>query len=127
MRALWLAFFLPLSACADETISGYAGTSATYRLTSIGDAPFQAQATIAFPEKGAVRGSAPCNTWSASQSAPYPWLSLGPIARTERACTDLAVEQVFFETLATMTLAEVQGKTLILSNDEGTEMVFRAE
>ncbi len=127
MKSLWILALLPLSACADETISGYADTGATYRLTHIGEAIFTADATITFPKQGVARGKAPCNTWSATQTAPYPWLSLGPIARTERACPALAAEQTFFDALTTMTLAEVQGATLILSNDAGVEMVFSAE
>jgi len=127
MKSLWLLALLPLTGCADETISGYADPGATYRLSHVGDAAFSANATIAFPEKGTARGTAPCNTWSATQTAPYPWLALGPIARTERACPDLAAEQSFFDALSTMTLAEVQGTTLILSNDAGQEMVFTAD
>ncbi len=48
MKSLWLLALLPLSACADETISGYADTGATYRLTHIGEAIFTADATITF-------------------------------------------------------------------------------
>lgn len=126
MRLLPL-LFLPLAACADETISGYADPDATYRLAEIGGTAFPASATIAFPAEGEVRGTAPCNAWSATQSAPYPWFTLGPIAATRRACPDLAAEMLFFDTLARMTLAEVQGQVLILSSEDGTEMVFRTD
>ena len=49
------------------------------------------------------------------------------MAVTRRACPELAEETRFFQTLEDMTLAEVQGPVLILSNEDGTEMVFEAE
>ena len=127
MRALALMLVLAIPACSDETVSGYADPDAVYRLTEIDGVAFPANATIRFPKRGAVRGEAPCNAWSAAQSAPYPWLDLGPIVATRRACPDLEAEATFFKALETMSLAEVQGPVLILSNDEVREMVFRAE
>ena len=126
-RFLILSLVLPFSGCADETVSGYADPGATYVLTEIAGQAFEARASISFPEEGRALGEAPCNRWSAEQTAPYPWLTLGPIAATRRACTAMTEEQAFFDALATMTLVEVQGETLILSNEDGAEMVFRAE
>jgi heat shock protein HslJ len=126
MRRLTALALLTLVACTDETISGYADPYAVYRLTEIDGAPFAGNATITFPEEGTVRGEAPCNSWFASQSAPYPWIEFGPIGATRRACPDLDAERAYFDALGTMTLAEVQGTVLILSNDAGREMVFRA-
>ena len=127
MRMLAFILVAAIPACADESISGYADPTAVYRLKEIDGAQFTARATIAFREPGAAQGEAPCNNWSAAQSAPYPWLELGPIAATRRACPELPVEQQFFGALADMTLAEVQGPVLILSNEDGREMVFRAD
>ena len=45
---------------------------------------------------------------------------------TRRACPELPEETAFFKALEQMTLAEVVGETLILSNTEGGEMVFEA-
>lgn len=126
LRALLFAT-LVLSACSDETISGFVDTEATYRLTSIDGVPFTAPATIAFKQKGRATGTAPCNNWSAEQLVPYPWFELGPIAATKRACDRLDVEQQFFGALSEMTLAEVSGAILILSNDDGREMEFKAQ
>lgn len=127
MRGLALALLLAFPACTDETISGYADPTAVYRLTEIGGEPFTARASISFPRQGLVTGEAPCNTWSASQSVPYPWLDLGPIAATRRACPDLNAETAFFDALGTMTLAVVENGVLTLSNDAGGEMVFRRD
>jgi len=49
------------------------------------------------------------------------------IGATKMACPDLAAENLFFAALAEMTLSEVLGDTLLLSNDKGREMVFKAE
>lgn len=127
MRVLAYLLLAIVPACADESISGYADPTAVYRLSEIDGAPFTARATITFPEAGAARGDGPCNAWSAVQSAPYPWLELGPIATTRRGCPELSAEQQFFVALTDMTLAEVQGPVLILSNDDGREMLFRAD
>ena len=117
---------LGLTACAaDETISGYADPSAIYALQTINGAPFNATATITFPEEGQARGTGPCNTWAATQTVPYPWFELGPMRVTRRACPNLDAERQFFENLRQMTLAEVTGDILILSNTAGGEMLFR--
>lgn len=121
-----LAFTGILSTCgSDETISGYIDTSAEFALTEIGGVPYTARATIAFPEQGLARGTGPCNAWSATQTAPYPWLALGAIAATRRACPELAQETEYFAALAEMTLIEALGDVVLLSDDTGKEMVFR--
>ena len=124
-----LTLLLPLLilGCADETISGYADPTAVYRLAEIDGSSFGPRATIGFGIAGKAAGVAPCNAWSADQSAPYPWFEIGPVAATRRACPDLEAEVRFFQALNQMTLAEVQGDLLILSNDAGSEMVFEAE
>ena len=55
----------------------------------------------------------------------YPWFELGLMRATRMACGDLPAEREFFAMLATMTLAEVSGDVLILSNPDGAEMVFQ--
>ena len=50
----------------------------------------------------------------------------GPIRSTRRACDSLQTEQQFLSALRTMTIAELLGDTLILSNTDGAEMVFRS-
>lgn len=124
----FIALIILLVSCGpDETISGYANRKMIYALASIDNAPFTARATIAFAKEGAVNGTGPCNTFQATQSVPYPWFALGPIASTRRACPDLGQEAAYFEALADMRFAEVAGTVLILSNDTGHEMVFQGE
>lgn len=120
---LWPLFVL-LAACGDETVTAYADNH-SYQLMSINGDPFDAMATLDISLAGKVSGSGPCNRYDASQSAPYPWFDLGPIASTKRACDELSEEVRFFGYLETMTLVEVAGRILILSNENKDEMVFQ--
>ncbi|MCP3969788.1 MAG: META domain-containing protein [Rhodobacteraceae bacterium] len=127
MLRLVLTLPILLSACLkDESVSGYADPGAVYRLGELSGAEFTARATISFPGAGEVRGQGPCNSYSARQTVPYPWIRIEALAATRRACPELVDEAAFFGALEAMTLAEVAGGVLILSNDEGAEMVFRA-
>lgn len=115
---------LLLSACKDETISGHADAGVVWSLVELDGTAFQASATLSFPEKGRIAGQAPCNSYSGTQTAPYPWFETGPILSTKRACPDLNAETAFFAALSKMNIAEVSGSTLILSNETGRQMVF---
>lgn len=120
----FLPALLLLAACqGDETLTGYGGAG-TWHLQAINDQPFTAAATLTLATDGTARGQAPCNSYSARQTAPYPWFALSPIASTKRACAALPQEHIYFETLRSMSLAEVAGPTLILSNDQGQLMQF---
>lgn len=116
-----------LAGCwGDETVTGYLDGADIFALQSINGTAFAASATIDLSETGRVSGKAPCNSYFAEQSAPYPWFDIGPIAATKAACPDLPAEGQFFDTLSRMTVAEVSGDTLILSNTDDEEMVFQA-
>ncbi|MEN8842175.1 MAG: META domain-containing protein [Octadecabacter sp.] len=118
---------LSLSACTvDETISKFVDVTAEYVLIEMNGQPVATSASIAFPEPGKVAGQAPCNRYFATQSAIYPWFALEGIGATRLACPNLAAESTFFAALEDMTLAEVSGDTLILSNTVGRQMVFVA-
>ncbi|MBU2992615.1 META domain-containing protein [Octadecabacter sp. 1_MG-2023] len=127
IKPLLILMFLALAACqGDESVSKFTDPEAEYQLAEIDDAPFTALATISFPEEGRVEGQAPCNRYFATQTAPYPWFALEGIGATRMACENLAAESAFFAALEVMTLSEVQGGTLILSNVDGRSMVFKA-
>lgn len=110
----------------DESVSGFTDAVVVYRLEEMAGQPFAATATISFPKSGQVQGTAPCNRYSASQTVPYPWFEISELEATERACADLATETEFFAALQAMTLVEVAGDLLILSDEEGAQMIFRA-
>ena len=126
MKHFALIALVLLAACKDETISGYAADGAVWRLETINGAEFTARATLTFPEPGKIAGQAPCNRYFGKQTAPYPWFSIDGVASTKMACPDLQAESVFFDVLSKMTLSEATGATLILSNDSGDQMVFKA-
>ena len=117
-----------LATCVgDETISAYVDPAATWQLTELDGAPFLARAVMRFPERGSVAGEAPCNGFTARQTVPLPWIEIRDVAVTRRACPELAEETRFLAALEAMTLAEVAGDVLLLSDDAGREMVFRAQ
>ncbi|MGX0974903.1 heat shock protein HslJ [Roseovarius sp. MBR-51] len=115
-----------LGYCKDETVTGYGGAEAVWHLESLDGAAFAAKATLTFPAEGEFAGAAPCNGYSGRQTAPYPWFSAENVVATKRACSEMAAEALYFTALGEMTLVEVLGDVLILSNDAGREMVFHA-
>ena len=118
---------LILTACrGDETIAAYGASDITWHLVEMDRLPFHAAASLHFPAPGHITGSAPCNSYSAVQDAPYPWFGVQHLSVTRMACDDLAAEARFLQALQNMTLSEVSGGTLILSNDAGHEMLFKA-
>lgn len=126
MLHLFLSLSFLLSNCAkDETISGYVDSNIEFHLSEFNGRPFGATASIRFPEQGRVTGKAPCNTYAASQSAPLPWLEIGPIRSTRATCDDLVFEIEFFDALTRMNLIETHGEVVILRNEAGEELVFR--
>ena len=121
-----LAFVMTTACQTDESITAFAGNVTAFTLQSIDGVTFAARATIDVSEAGKITGHGPCNRYFANQTAPYPWFSTGPIGSTRMACPDLAAEAQFFAALSTMTLVEVLGGTLILTDDNGREMLFQS-
>lgn len=127
IRILALLALPTLAACQpDETISGYVGGQTLWQLSELDGKPFREKATLRFEAEGRITGQAPCNRYFASQTAPYPWIAIGPVGSTKRACPALKDEYAYLSALPKMTLAEVSGPVLILSTDEGPFMVFEA-
>lgn len=125
MRVLTLPFLLVLAACAgDESISKFADPTAEYHLVMLDGQPWTDRTTISFPEAGRITGQAPCNRYFAEQTVPYPWFGVEGIGATRMACPALEAEARFFQALEDMTLAEVAGATLILSNSTSRTMIF---
>jgi heat shock protein HslJ len=115
-----------LAACReDETVRAFGGADQVWALTELNGASFPATATLTFPKAGEIVGQGPCNRYFGAMTAPYPWFDTGPIGSTRMACPDLVVETTFLAALEAATLSEVAGNTLILSNTDGLEMVFR--
>jgi len=128
MKAIVIALCtLAVASCrADETVGAYGAAERVWTLSELDGAAFSQRATLSFPEAGKIAGLAPCNTYSGAMTAPYPWFEAGQLAVTRMACPELAAESRFFSALSDMTLSEVSGDMLILSNETGREMVFTA-
>ncbi|KIC35006.1 META domain-containing protein [Leisingera sp. ANG-M7] len=127
LRVVLITSLLLPSACTgDETLSAYGAAGTEWQLQSIDGSAFAAKAILTFPEPGKIAGQAPCNRFLGSQTAPYPWFETGPLAVTRMACPELEAEDAFLKALQKMTLAEVSGDVLILSNEAGREMLFKA-
>ncbi len=129
MRLLLILIpLLALTGCfQDESVSAYGAAGKTWTLAELDGAAFTQRASLTFPEPGKIAGAAPCNGFSGDMTAPYPWFEIGPLATTRMACPDMDAENRFFAALGDMTLSEVSGDTMILSNDSAREMVFKAD
>ena len=126
-QVILLLASLLLSACyGDETVRAYGAADKVWILTELRKTPFTATATLTFPEAGRIAGKAPCNSFNASQDAPYPWFNAGPIVATRMACPELAAESAYLTALSEATLSEVLGDTLILSNDDAVLLTFKS-
>ena len=127
MRLTLCAAAVALSACqGDETVTAYGGAGKTWVLREIDNAPFTARTTLTFPEPGQITGQGPCNGYSATLRVPYPWFDAENLISTKTACPDLAQETVYFQSLDAMSLIEVLGDVMLLSNEAGRQMVFKA-
>nr|WP_244901237.1 META domain-containing protein [Jannaschia aquimarina] len=118
---LALAFCQP-----DETISGHSDPTLVWQLAELNRERIDVTATLRFPEKGRVIGEGPCNAFTATQTAPYPWIEIVQLVSTRRACPDLPLETAFFAALQSATLVEASDEILILTDEAGRETVFRA-
>lgn len=127
IRLILTLSLLALFQCdKDETVATYGAADRTWELQQIDGQAYEARALLRFPESGRIEGNAPCNSYSGKMDAPYPWFEVTDIAATRAACAGLEAEGMYFAALLTMTQSEVSGDVLILRNDDGHEMVFKA-
>lgn len=125
-----LLFCTALGMAACQTDDSLAGSGqpvpgmTEWHLQTIDGRPFPARATLTFGQNGAILGKAPCNSFSARNTADLPGFALGPVRSTRRACPELDAEQTYIDSLRSMTQADQKGSTLVLTNGAGREMVF---
>jgi len=126
LLALTLTALTALSACQkDESLHAFVPEGSLWHLTELGGKTFTARAILTFPKPDSILGQGPCNTYGATQNAPYPWFEIGPIQATKLACDTLEAEQAYFTALSAATFAEVSGDTLILSDETGALLTFK--
>lgn len=121
-----LAFLVLANCRGDETVARYGGANIDWQLVMLDGTRFPARATLQLGANGEIAGDGPCNRYFGTQTAPYPWFSVENMGATRRACPALDHETAYLTALSEMTLSEVAGDTLILSNDAGREMLFKA-
>lgn len=128
MRPTALAIFAALAACTSlpDTVGEAAPSRTVWALHEINDAPATFSATLRLLDDGAVRGTGPCNAFTAEQTAPLPWVEFENIRSGDRDCAWKASEEAFFIALRAMEFAEVSGDTLLLTNTAGQSLHFRA-
>ncbi|WP_299750035.1 META domain-containing protein [uncultured Tateyamaria sp.] len=125
IRAAALTLIASIPACqADETVARYGAADRLWELQTLNGAAFPARATLEFETGGPVSGHAPCNQFTTTNTVPYPWFELKPIAATRIACPELEAETAYLEALSRMTQSEVREGSLFLRNDDGEELVF---
>lgn len=124
---LTLAVTLGLAACdPTETVTKYGGADYLWQLVEIDGTPVDYKAELMFGPHGSVNGESPCNTFSAIQSKPYPWIEIKIDVVEQIYCPDIDDEAAFFAALQDMSLVEVSGPNMVLSNDKtGRQMVFK--
>lgn len=127
MRLILTLPLIGLFQCdSDESVAAYGAADQTWVLQEIDGQPFESSAMLRFPEEGKIAGNAPCNSYSGILNAPYPWFEIMDLTATRSACAGLEAEGFYFAALIAMTQSEVSGDVLILRNDDGHEMVFKA-
>ncbi len=103
-------------------------TGIDWQLLAIDGAMTDTTATLQIGADGSLAGAAPCNRWSAMNSATLPALQLGGIRATRMACDKLADEQAFFDAMSAMTAMALDGdRNLVLTGPDGRSMEFVVE
>lgn len=121
LRALSVAAFVALASTANAQDL----PTGTWHLIAIDGRIAPADATLVFQGETGISGKAPCNGWSARNSAAYPALKVEAIRSTKRACDQLDEENRFFKSLIAMQSAEIEDEThLILRGPDGRTMEF---
>ncbi len=127
MGRIWalLTVSLGVAACApSETVTQYGGADFAWQLQEIDGEAVSYPARIDLSEAGKVRGEGPCNSFLATQDKPYPWINVQVDVVEQIYCPDIDREETFLTALQEMTLVEVSGPNMVMSNDAGREMVF---
>lgn len=110
----------------DETLRRYGAAGKTWHLEVLQGSPFDPAMTLSFPSRNILAGQGPCNSFRATNTTPYPWIRVGPIATTRRACPDLQAETAAFAALRAARIVVIEGDTMTLSDEEKPLMVFKA-
>ncbi len=127
MRSALAILPIALVACTpySETVGAAVPLGTVWRLETVNDAAASAGMTMLFLASGGVRGSLPCNSYTARQSAPLPWFEIQDISLTRRSCPDIGLEAKYVTLLKSMDHAEIAGEGLLLTNPKEESLFFR--
>ena len=118
MKRLAFIAALALAGCADETVSGYAHPG-PWRLAELNGRPYSGTATLSLPApRPGERPAALPRMARAADAPPIPWFILSHLELTPLTCAASKADEPAIHALASVTLAEVQGKVLILSSED---------
>lgn len=124
MRVLIICASVLLMSCQqDKTLEMLIPPGTIWQLNTLNGNNVSSEATLTFAA-ARVSGRGPCNTFSAQQNLPYPWIEIELMIASRRACSELSFERDYFQALHQATLMEALGNVLILSNDDGPILVF---
>ena len=120
MPRLALVAAFALTACVTPARTADPLLSGSWQLSVLDGASFPGFATLWFDKAGNAGGQAPCNRFTATNSAMLPDLALTDITATEMACDALAEEVRFFQILAAMeTASQPDLDRLLLEGSDG--------
>lgn len=127
LRVIFAIGSLTLTACsADETVRGYGGADRVWVLNDLDGDALDTPATLEFPAPGRIAGLTPCARYAAQMAAPYPWFDVRQVELTQGTCPGTRRDRGFIAALTAMTQSEIAGDLLILRDEQGREMVFKA-
>lgn len=123
-----MAVAIVLTCCSPlpDTVGEAAPASTVWTLTEVNGGEANFGATLRLLNSGRVLGSGPCNAFEAVQAAPLPWVEFTNFTSGSRDCAQAREEEAFLLALQSMDFAEVAGSSLLLSNDAGQSLFFRA-
>lgn len=125
--ALLALLLSALSACLTQRpLKVFENPDRIWTLTHLNGVAFAAPATLTFPKPDEIAGQAPCNRYFGAMPATYPAFAASPIGGTRRACPDLRAETAYLRALEAATTATATDDTLILTNTDGLEMIFKS-
>lgn len=95
-----------------------------WRLETVAGEPIADEVTLRIDADGSVGSNASCNQYAGQNTAILPAFALGPVAATQMLCPDMTTEQAYLAALAQVTRAEIEDGHLVLSDADGSQMVF---
>ncbi|KMW59069.1 hypothetical protein AIOL_004050 [Candidatus Rhodobacter oscarellae] len=118
---IWLTFCQ-----TDETLAAYAGRDRVFRLAEMQDRPVDEAVTLRFPARKTLELRTTCGQMAGRITAPLPWFALSLERGKDQDCDARALHDNLYNLINGMHLAEIAGDTILLQDDHGATLLFRA-